>query len=385
MPRALLVAEHVQPQAESWQVSYGRLYVVLAGLSTGCSGIGGFGVLCSLRAPCFGFHFVAMQRLYLFIDLRAYQYYSLVMLRCSKMEVVMPKKGKLKTPPVHSQESSFVSSLSGWMQQGVESFLATQRTLVDLVMSQNAAAMDLLRGRLWDPHFRPAAAVTELVGNSTFNFIEAQRVLLQLAHQENEIVMTGVKDRVDASAAAAALTNLLRRSIDTCIELQQDFLKIASKQTHVWLDAVTAGKTCDGEGLVELAREGMDDFVLAQKKFLDVVAEETAAATNGKEGASRKGRKTELPELARQATGSFISAQKKLLDVAGRQMNVNLKAASHTMNMITPFPFLPIPDMTRKGVQSLVDAEKALLDTVTERRGSPKVAGKTVRRKKRSA
>ena len=297
----------------------------------------------------------------------------------------MPKKGKLKTPPLHSQESSFVSALSGWMQQGVESFLATQRTLVDLVMSQNATAMDLLRGRLWDPDFRPAAAMTELVGNSTFNFIEAQKVLLQLAHQENEIVMTGVKDRVDASAAAAALTDLLRRSIDTCIELQQDFLKIASKRTHGWLDAVTAGKTCDGEGLVELAREGMDDFVHAQKKFLDVVAQETAAATNGKEGASRKGRKAELPELARQATDSFISAQKKLLDVAGRQMNVNLKAASHTMNMIAPFPFLPIPDMTRKGVQSLVDAEKALLDAVTERRGVPKVVGKTVRRKKRSA
>jgi hypothetical protein len=297
----------------------------------------------------------------------------------------MPRAGKSTSSGIHPRESSFVSLLSGWMRQGVESFLATQRTLVDLVMSQNASATNALRGRLWDPDFRPAAAVTELVGNSTFNFIEAQKVLLQLAHQENEIVMTGVKDRVDASAAAAAMTNLLRRSIDTCIELQQDFLKIASKQTHSWLDAVTAGKAFDGGGLVELARESLDDFVGAQKKFLDVVAEETDEATSGKAVTSRKGKKPELPELARQATGSFINAQKKLLDVAGRQMNVNLKAASHTINMITPLTCLPIPDMTRKGVKSLVDAEKALLETMTmtKSRAVPRAAVKTARRKKR--
>src|SRR5271157_273616 len=123
----------------------------------------------------------------------------------------MPRNRKPGPTAAHDRESSFVSQLSGWMQQGVESFLATQQTLVDLVMSQNADAVKALRGRLWDPGFRPAAAVTELVGNLTFNFIEAQRVLLQLAQRENEIVMTGVKDRVDASAAAAALPDLLHR------------------------------------------------------------------------------------------------------------------------------------------------------------------------------
>jgi hypothetical protein len=35
--------------------------------------------------------------------------------------------------------------------------------------------------------------------------------------------------------------------------------------------------------------------------------------------------------------------------------------------MIAPFPFLPIPDMTREGVKSFVSAEKALIDTVMQR------------------
>ena len=41
----------------------------------------------------------------------------------------------------HERPSSFVSLLSGWAQQGLESFFATQRILVDLAMRQNTNAM----------------------------------------------------------------------------------------------------------------------------------------------------------------------------------------------------------------------------------------------------
>ena len=47
----------------------------------------------------------------------------------------------------------------------------------------------------------------------------------------------------------------------------------------------------------------------------------------------KKQKKTELAELARQATEAYVEAQKKLFDVAGRQMNVNLKAASRAMDI----------------------------------------------------
>jgi hypothetical protein len=49
------------------------------------------------------------------------------------------------------------------------------------------------------------------------------------------------------------------------------------------------------------------------------------------------------------------------------------------VNMIAPFPFLPIPDMTREGVKSFVTAEKALIDTVMQRR-EPKRTAKTTPR-----
>ena len=64
--------------------------------------------------------------------------------------------------------------------------------------------------------------------------------------------------------------------------MQQEFLKIAGKQTHTWVEAAKAGKPYYTRHLVETAREAMDHFVKTQKHFMDIVAEETTKATSGK-------------------------------------------------------------------------------------------------------
>lgn len=280
----------------------------------------------------------------------------------------------------HNGDSSFVSLLSGWVQQGVENFFATQRILVDLAMSQNANAMNLVRNRFADPDFCPASIASELAGEAMNNFIEGQKLLLSLAQKEHEIVTSGVKERVGGSAAAVAITDMVQRGFDTFIDMQQDFLKMAGKQTHTWLNGVKAGKGFDVEGLVEMAREGMETFVRTQKKFLDVVAEQTTKATSGKDGV-KKAKKTELSELAKEATDAFIDAQKKLIDVAGRQVNANMRAAGRTLNLVAPFPFLPIPDLTREGVKNFVTAEKALIDTVMHRPEAKRTTKATARKR----
>lgn len=278
----------------------------------------------------------------------------------------MPRMEKPQSSTVHTGDSSFVSLLSGWVQQGVENFFATQRILVDLAMTQNANAMKIIRSRFADPAFCPAAIASELAGEVMSNFIEGQKLLLGLAQREHEIVTTGVRERVSGNSAAVAVTDLVQRGFDTFVDMQQDFLKMAGKQTNSWLNAVKTGKGFDPEGMVEVAREAMETFVHAQKKFLDTIAEQTTKATSGKE-AARKLKLTELSDLAKDATDAFIEAQKKLMDVAGRQVNANMRAAGRTLNMITPFPFIPIPDITREGVKNFVTAEKALIDTVMHR------------------
>lgn len=278
----------------------------------------------------------------------------------------MAREARTVPPVRHAPPpSSIFSLLTGWVQQGVESFFATQRVLVDVAMRQNAIAMKSLRDVLSDPENSPVAILTELAVEGTSSFIEAQHILLNLVQQENEILMNGVKERVGGSPAAVATTDLLRRSIDTFVGMQQEFLRITKKQTMSWLEAVNAGKGYNGSHLVDLARESMDTFVHSQKKFLDIISEETSKAISGKPRTD-KIKKTEIAKLAHEGVNTFIDAQKKLLDVAGQQMNVNLDATTRAMSMLSPMRLLPMANITGEGVRSFVEAEKALIDSMVK-------------------
>jgi|SRR5579872_318165 len=273
---------------------------------------------------------------------------------------------KHESPRAHSKESSVFSLLSGWAQQGAQTLFATQRILIDLAMRQNSTVMQAIRQQLSDSQHSPTAILSEIAGEGMTNFLEGQKVLLNLGREQNRLVMTGVKERVGESPRQQALVDLLRRSVDSFIEMQEEFLKIADKQTHTWVDAAKAGKPYQPEQVVDLARDSMESFVKAQKQFLDVISEETAKATGVKHatGAGKKMKPTELSELARESTDAFIEAQKRLVEVAGRQVNSNVKTTGKTMELLQPFPFLPLNELTREVVKSYVEAQKSLMDVV---------------------
>jgi len=293
---------------------------------------------------------------------------------------------KAETSRTHARESSFLSIMSGWAEQGVQSIFATQRILLDLAMRQNENVMHALREQLSDPNYCPAAIITEAAGDGVTNFIAGQKLLLELGKQQHEILMEGIKERVGGWPAAQAMTSLLQRSVETFIHMQEEFLHIAGKQTHSWLEAAKEGKPYEYEHLVTLAREGLENFLKTQKRFLDVISDETAKATGGKAGdeGSRRMKKTEVAELARQATESFIEAQKNLIDLAGKQANANVKTASKAVNLLRPFPFVPFAEITREGVKSYVDAQKTIMNTVVKPAVEHNVAKPTQRRKPRT-
>src|ERR1051326_1546426 len=121
----------------------------------------------------------------------------------------MKQNGKSAPAASHpSNPSSLFTLATGWMQQGVESFFATQRILVDLAMRQNLNVMKTLRDDLSNPETSPVVMFTELAAQGTAGFIEAQRVLLDLAHRETEIMMGGIKERVGSSAPAIAMAEM---------------------------------------------------------------------------------------------------------------------------------------------------------------------------------
>jgi hypothetical protein len=255
---------------------------------------------------------------------------------------------------------------AGWLRQGTESFFASQRILMDLVMRQNAHTVSAFQGRLVEARNVAGTAVTEMAGEGISNFIAAQRVMLNLAERENEIFTTAVKERIGGPAPVAALTDLFSRGIDTVIGMQQHLLTLAARQTDEWIDATKSGKPFEGIQLSTLARESVETFVRSQKKFLDVLAEETAVATgqetNGKAHAASK--KTELTELARQSAEAYIDAQKKLLDVAAQQLKVGAKTAREAVGAMNLLPAETLGELARHTVEGLVESEQELLDVV---------------------
>jgi len=274
------------------------------------------------------------------------------------------------------QEPSLISMLSGWGQQGVQTLFATQRILLDLAMRQNASVMHAVRQQLSDPHRSPTAILSEVAEEGMTTFLEGQKVLLELGKKQTEILMGGVKERVGDCPRRRALVDLLRRSVETFIDMHEEYLKMASKQTHTWLESAKTGKTYQPEHVIDIAHEALENFAKTQKKFLDVVAEETGKMTSGKaaNGAARKVKKTEISELARQASDTLIEAQKRLVDVAGRQMNAGAKTAGKAVDMLKPLPFPPLNELTRDVVKSYVEAQKALTDVMVKASNRPKAA-----------
>jgi hypothetical protein len=271
-----------------------------------------------------------------------------------------------KTVP--AREPSSISMLAGWLKQGTESFFASQRILMDLVMRQNAHTIAAFQGRLVEARNITSTAVTEMTGEGISNFIAAQRVLLNLAQRENEILTTVVKERIGGPAPVAAITDLFSRGVDTVIGMQQHLLTLAARQTDEWIDATKSGEPFEGIQLTALARESMETFVRSQKKFLDVLAEETAHATgketNGKSHAPAH--KTELTELARQSAEAYIDAQKKLLDVAAQQMKVNAKTAKEAIGAMNLLPVETFGELVRHTMEGLVESEQELLNVVVK-------------------
>ncbi|MGA2960957.1 MAG: hypothetical protein ABSD96_04740 [Candidatus Korobacteraceae bacterium] len=291
----------------------------------------------------------------------------------------MPRNAKKSAEP-ENRLSSFASLLLGWTQQGIDSFLATQRILADFATRKTSGAIDSLREGMSGSENSPFAMLTELAVEGTASLTEAQRVLLNLVEQENGIVMGAMVDRVGGYGSAASVANRLRRGIDTLVEMQQELLTITSKHVQARLQKTQAGEMPDAACLLDATRDAMENFVGAQKKLLDIIVE-NGAKPKGNENK----KKAEISSIAREAASSFIDAQKNLLDLAGQQVNVNLQVAGRLAEMASMFQMSPLPTITGDSVKSFVEAEKAVLDSIMKPSNGAKTAPKAERAAKRPA
>jgi hypothetical protein len=257
---------------------------------------------------------------------------------------------------------ALASTLATWARQGMESFVATQKILLDLTAQQNSLAIGFVRERVNFSPLRPLTGMVELAGHSMAHFVAAQTVLLDLVTEENTLFQAGLKEGLGLTGVTAAVTDAMRDGVTAFAGMQKKFLDIAARQTTAAVEAIKEGKTFDGKNLAEVARESVENFVHTQKKILDLVAEVAQPRANGNgRKALKPADRRKVVQLVKAGMDAFVASQKQLLDLATKQIESTMKTAGEMVRP-SPEPSTSAGEVARRGVENFINAQKSLLD-----------------------
>ena len=295
--------------------------------------------------------------------------------------------------PVKTKESenapSPVSQLAGWARQGIDSFMAAQKILLDLVGQQNTLVIGMMRERLSKPSVPAGAAIAKNADYAVQGLTDAGKILLDLAASGTELVVNGMKEAVPLPATASALTNVLRHRVMTLIDLETRLLKNVAEQTHVAVESYREGKglKATGASLADMAREGIESFVETEKRFLDLAADEVSAATraDGNGHKTARERYKVLTHLAREGGEKYIDAQKKLLHLAIEQMESAGKTNVKHSESVLDEARTSWRELSEKTVRNFVTAQKSLMDLVKKTPSKPAAKPTPAERKRKGA
>jgi hypothetical protein len=261
-----------------------------------------------------------------------------------------------------------VSQLTGWARQGIDSFVAAQKILLDLTAQQNALVIGMLRENLSKPLLWPGDAIATIADKGVQNVSAAGKILLDLAADGTELVLNRVKDAVPLPMPASTVANLLRDRLVTLLDLQKRLLEAAAEQTHKGAESYREGKglMAAGEGVAELARQAIDNLVETEKKFLDLAVHEVSAKPDHESHKSLQERYKVLTQLVREGGEKCIDAQQKLLNLAIEQMESACKTAGKRVESVRNEARTSLGDLTEKSVRNFATAQKSLMELVTK-------------------
>jgi hypothetical protein len=204
--------------------------------------------------------------------------------------------------------------------------------------------------------------LADFAGEGIQTLMEAQRQMLDVAARQNAILSEGLQPGL-ASTPVSGLAEVVHQGLDNFIMAQKEFLNIIQTQADGAVNDFGEGKRFETGRLAELAREGTRNFLESQKKFLDIVEEQLTtkkkpAAGNG------KGRRVDLFEMGKKSVDALIEAQQRLLDLASEQVKANVEFARDIFSSdVRP---TSISEVVKKSVDSFVAAQKALLELASK-------------------
>lgn len=261
-----------------------------------------------------------------------------------------------------STYKSIAGMLGDWIRQGTEGFVATEKILLDLAAQQNALALTILRERVSIPMFS-TKKLADFAGQGIKNLMEIQRQVLDMVARQNSILAAGLKP-VIPGAPMQSLANVIHGGLDNLISAQKRLLDIIQLQAEGAVTDFGEGRSFNAGRLADVAREASLSFLESQKKFLEIVEKQIAKKDPAAE--AEPGQQMDVFEMAKQSTDSFIETLQKLLDLASAQVQTNVKLAQEMF--ADGAPFTSMSEVVKKSADSFVAAQKALLDLASKPR-----------------
>jgi hypothetical protein len=290
------------------------------------------------------------------------------------------KSGHEPAPP-RASAVAFAEMIGDWVRQATEGFIATEKILLDLAAQQNALALTMVRERLGLFSPTPSKAAMDLSGRGIHNFFEAQRLLLEMLARQNMIVADGLKPGL-AGTPAEALADIVHRGFDNFVTAEKKFMDIFEAEAEGAVKDFGDKKSFDTARLTNLAREGMHTFIVSQKNFLEIVEKKLANRDEDTLIPADDKKQVDLFDMAKQSVDSFVEAQKHLLDLVSDQIDVNVKIAREVLSPGDERrAATTLPDIVKKSVDSFVAAQKALVELASK----PRKGAERVERREREA
>jgi hypothetical protein len=121
-----------------------------------------------------------------------------------------------------------------------------------------------------------------------------------------------------------------------------------------------------GSSMAQLARRSLESFVETEKEFLDLAVHEVnaAAKAGAEERKPARERYKTLTQLARDSGEKCLGAQKKLLDLALEQMESAGKAGGTRSESAREGEHTSWGELAARGVRNFATAQKSLMDLV---------------------
>lgn len=301
------------------------------------------------------------------------------MLQCSidwRKERNMASPGNAAKEAAPQSSWSVTGMVGDWVRQGTEGFIATQKILLDLAAQQNALALTIARERLGLISPTPSKTVVDLTSKTVHNLMEAQQTILDIAAKENDIIAEGVKPGM-VDTPVEGLAEVVHQGLANCIAAQKNFLEFVEAEADGAIKDAGHGKRFDTGRLADVAREGIRIFIKNQKKFLTIVEHELLTKSDDTKKTDTEKKSIDLFDIAKESVDAYVDAQKRLLDLASDQIDVNVKFVKELFSIdIQRRTPTTIPDVLKKSADSFVAAQKALVELASKPRPVNKETGK---------